>query len=77
MKAYRVTGQFFMGHRGWQTFSKEVAAQDDVGARERVLSDLGSRHRMKRTEIKILGVAEVPVEEVDDSAVQYRVRGKG
>ncbi len=74
MKAFRVSGQFVMD-RGWQRFSKEVAAEDEARAKEIILSDLGSRHRVKRTEVKIVKVKELTPEEIGDSAVEYKVKG--
>jgi large subunit ribosomal protein LX len=72
MKAYSVVGEFLMG-RGRQRFAKEVAAADEAGAREVVLSDLGSRHRVPRSHIKIIKVREVSHEEIDSSAVEFKV----
>ncbi len=75
MKAFRISGRFRMGH-GWQAYSKEVAAADEAGAREHLLSILGSQHGVARTYIEITGVAEVPLAEVRDHAVKYTVEGK-
>jgi len=57
MKAFRVTGSFQMGHN-WQPFSKEFAALDENGAREKALSIFGSKHRVRRDQIKITEVSE-------------------
>lgn len=75
MKAYRITGRFRMGH-DWQAFAKEVAAADEPGARERLLSILGSQHAVARKYIEIQQVAEVPPAELRDAAVRYEVEGK-
>ncbi len=75
MKAYRISGRFRMG-RGWQAYSKEVAAADEATAREHLLSILGSQHGVARKYIEIAGVAEVPSAEVRDHAVKYAVEGK-
>ncbi len=69
MTAYRITGRFRMG-RGWQAFAKEVAAPDEPGARERLLSVLGSQHGVARKYIEIQQVAEVPKAELRDPAVR-------
>ncbi len=74
MKAFRVSGQFLMGH-DWQRFVKDVAAEDDARARETLLSDLGSRHGVRRTLIQIQRVREVSQEEIRDPAVEFRVKG--
>ncbi|HYM40190.1 MAG TPA: 50S ribosomal protein L18Ae [Thermoplasmata archaeon] len=75
MKAYRISGRFRMG-RGWQAFSKEVAAADEAAARERLLSVLGSQHGVARKYIEVSGVAEVPAGEIRDHAVKYAVEAK-
>lgn len=75
MKAYRINGRFRMG-RGWQAYSKEVAAPDEGAARERLLSVLGSQHGVARKYIEIHTVAEVPAAELRDHAVKYAVEGK-
>ena len=75
MKGYRIQGRFRMG-RDWQGFSKEVAAADEAGAREHLLSILGSQHGVARKYIEIREVAEVPAAELQDHAVRYTVEGK-
>ena len=75
MKAFRISGRFRMG-RDWQAYSKEVAAEDEAAARERLLSILGSQHGVARKYIEIRDVAEVPVAELSDHAVKYTVEGK-
>jgi large subunit ribosomal protein LX len=74
MKAYRIRGRFRMG-RKWQAYSKEVAAADEVSAREQLLSVLGSQHGVARRYIEIRDVAEVPAGEIRDHAVRYTVEG--
>ena len=75
MKAYRISGRFRMGHE-WQAFSKEIAAADEAAARERLLSVLGSQHRVRRKYIEIHEATEVPPAELRDYAVRYEVEGK-
>jgi len=75
MKAFRISGRFRMG-RAWQPFTKEVAAEDEAAAREKLLSILGSQHKVARKYIEIAKAAEVPSSEVQDHAVQYAVEGE-
>ena len=75
MKGYRISGRFRMGH-DWQAFAKEVAAADEAGAKERLLSVLGSQHGVARKYIEVHQVIEVPVAELKDHAVRYTVEGK-
>lgn len=52
MKTYTVTGTFHPGgeQRG---FTVEVDAENSDVAREHTLAELGSKHRLKRTQIEI------------------------
>jgi len=55
MKAFQVTGSYDASRVGYrksmQNFSVQVAAVDENAAKEKVLSDLGSKHRKRREEI--------------------------
>jgi large subunit ribosomal protein LX len=75
MKAFRATGSFKTGKFTWQKYSIEVAALDEAGAAEKVMSDLGSRHKLKRTEIKIDELRALEANEIENPAVQYVVGG--
>jgi ribosomal protein L20A (L18A) len=48
-----------------------VAAKDDVAAKEKLLSILGSQHGVPRKYVTIAAVAEVPKDQVQDHAVRY------
>src|SRR5439155_25991958 len=72
MKAFRISGRFRMGRR-WQPFSKELAASDEVAAREKLLSVLGSQHGVPRKYVTIAQVAEVPADQIEAHAVRYAV----
>ena len=76
MKAFKVVGTFKIEKRKWQDFKIEVAAEDEEGAREKVLSSLGSRHRLNRKEIKISEISEIPGNEISDLVVKYVVEEK-
>jgi large subunit ribosomal protein LX len=75
MKAFRISGRFRMG-RAWQPFSKELAANDEAAAREKLLSILGSQHGVPRKYVTIATVAEVPPEQVEDHAVKYALEAR-
>jgi large subunit ribosomal protein LX len=70
MKAFRVKGLFKMGNR-MQPFEKELVAETKNAAEEKILSTLGSRHRVKRKEIKIENIQEIKEEEITDPVVKY------
>ena len=72
MKAFKVTGSFRMG-RSPSPFAKEVAAMDKKAAEEVVLSDLGSKHKVKRYDITIDKVTELKPDEVSDSAISFKL----
>ena len=72
MKAFKVTGSFRMGRKP-NPFAKEVAAADKKAAEEVVLSDLGSKHKVKRYDITIDKVTEMKPEEVTDLTVSFKI----
>jgi large subunit ribosomal protein LX len=72
MKGYRAAGSFKDNNKT-QRFSIEIAAEDADKAKEKVLSTLGSRHKLKRWEIKLDEVSEIAVEEITDPVVTYLV----
>jgi large subunit ribosomal protein LX len=72
MKAFRVTGTFLMG-RAWQRFRKEVAAPDKDAALEKIYSDLGSKHRVKRRAVRVRSIEELPKDAVTNPVVAHLV----
>ncbi|MFW5904196.1 MAG: 50S ribosomal protein L18Ae [Candidatus Saliniplasma sp.] len=72
MKVYKVKGKFRMGRRrtDWQHFAKEVVGDDKDSAVEKIYSLLGSKHRVKRTNIKVREVNEIEKENVEDAYVE-------
>jgi len=69
-KAYRINGKFLMGE-DWQRFTKEVIAPNEKKAREILLSDMGSKHRVKRRSIDIKEVVEIPSDEIENLVAKY------
>ena len=72
MKAFLVTGHF-ADPRKEQPFSIEMAAEDETAVREKVLSTIVSRHKMKRWQITITAVEELPAEKVESHLVKYQI----
>lgn len=70
MKAYVVSGTFKMGINKRQKFEKEVASENENGAKEKVYSLIGSKHRVNRKEIKIENVKEINPKEAKDAVVK-------
>jgi large subunit ribosomal protein LX len=52
MAEYTVRGRF-QARGGWSSFETAVDAPNEDVAEERVYANLGSRHRLKRTQIEI------------------------
>ncbi|MCD6481185.1 MAG: 50S ribosomal protein L18a [Thermoplasmata archaeon] len=70
MKAYRIKGSFLMKDV-WQPFAKEVIGNNEEEAKERLLSIMGSRHKVKRRMIKIEEVKELQKDEIEDAVIKY------
>lgn len=69
VKIFRVRGEMLISHDKfpeWRKFEVYVRALKEEHALERVYSELGSRHKLKRRHIRIKEVKPVPVEEVED-----------
>jgi len=47
-------------------FRRELLGEKEMHVRERILSELGSRHRVKRKEITISEIREIKPEEVQN-----------
>lgn len=71
MKAFRVSGKFWMGHIE-TPFTVETIGNDDAAARDRVLSTIGSKHRVDRHHITIEKVQEISVDEITDAVVEKK-----
>ncbi len=76
MKCFRVKGTFADDRQGQQPFNVEVAAESEEAAKEQIVSTLGSRHKVKRWQIKISEAKEVPNDQIEDQVVKYKVTGE-
>ncbi len=76
MKVYRVRGLYSPKGKKWHKFTKDVIAEDDTSALERVYSVMGSKHGIKRRLIKIEDVKEIAPDESEDPVVRYYMSGK-
>jgi large subunit ribosomal protein LX len=73
VKIFRVEGLMLIATGKlprWQKFVVEVRALNRNQALELVLSTLGGRHKVKRANIKILKVEEIPPEEAFDKHIK-------
>ena len=65
VRTYRVTGR--ISKPNLQTkFVREVKATKSVDAIEHIYTNIGSRHRVKRHQIKIDDVEEIEIEDMDN-----------
>ena len=73
MKAFLITGTYADPRQKQQPFSIEMAAEDEAGVKEKVLSTIGSKHKLKRWQISIKEVKELSPEEVTNHVVKYQI----
>ncbi|KXH75750.1 MAG: hypothetical protein AM326_08630 [Candidatus Thorarchaeota archaeon SMTZ-45] len=62
-KIWRATGAYIKGKRKF-TFTRELLADKEDHVRERIFSEMGSRHRVKRKDVEISEINEIKPEEV-------------
>ena len=73
MKAFRVDGELEVGRRDWRKFSKEIAAENEEKAKEKILCDLGSRHGLGRRSLRIRTVKVLKSEDITDHTVRHQI----
>lgn len=74
MKVFRVTGEINKPNLT-TPFAKEILAEKSEHAVEKVYTEIGSKHRVKRHHIKIIASTEVPAEEIKDDVLRQLVQG--
>jgi len=75
IKIFRVTGKITKPN--WQTsFQKEIRALKQEEALDRLYKEIGSKHKAKRFQIKIVKVEEIKPEEVTDLTVKKLTLGE-
>ena len=72
MKIFRLTGDFKMG-KNWQNFTKEVLAEDVKDAVERFVSDMGGKHGIKRTQIRVKNTEAMKNEDVENLVLRQMI----
>jgi large subunit ribosomal protein LX len=75
VKVFKVTGEISKPNLK-TSFKKEVIAIKSEHAVEKIYAELGSRHRVKRFQIKIVKVEEVPPEEIENPLLKKLVVGE-
>lgn len=76
MKAYRIHGKMRVGTKlmHWQPFTWEVVAKDEDDAIERVYSEVGSKHGVKRNLIEIEKIEAITLEVATNPRVIYALQ---
>ena len=75
VKVFRITGK--IDKPNWKTnFKKEVRALKPEDAVEKIYKELGSKHRAKRFQIKVLEVKEISSEEVTNPIIKKLATGE-
>jgi len=64
-KIYRIKGKFVLGSEV-QVFTKEYKAIKEEDIYEKIYSVFGSKHGIKRNQIKIESIEEITADEVED-----------
>lgn len=76
MRVFRIIGE--IRKPNWQTpFEKEVIAIKPEHAVEKIYMELGSKHRVKRFQIKINEVKEIAHNQVEDPLIRKLLSGEG
>jgi large subunit ribosomal protein LX len=75
VKVFRVTGEINKPNLK-TSFAKEMVVAKPEHAVEKVYAEIGSQHRVKRFQIKILNVEEVPPEEIENPILKKIVTGE-
>lgn len=75
VKVFRVTGEIIKPNLK-TSFRKEVRAVKPEEVVERIYKELGSRHRAKRFQIKILNIEEISPDEIEDDLIRKLTLGE-
>jgi large subunit ribosomal protein LX len=62
-KIWRASGEYIKKNKKF-TFTREILGDKETHVREKILSELGSRHRVRRRDIAINEIKELKPEEV-------------
>jgi large subunit ribosomal protein LX len=76
LKVFRIKGEIQKPNLE-TSFVKEFVAVKPEHTIEKVYAELGSRHRAKRFQIKILSVEEIKPEEIENPILKKLVAGEG
>ncbi|HUV98039.1 MAG TPA: 50S ribosomal protein L18Ae [Candidatus Paceibacterota bacterium] len=75
VKVFRIIGKIVKPNLK-TTFRKEIRALSPENAKEKIYTDIGSKHRAKRFQIRILEVEEIPPEEIQNPLIRKLTLGE-
>ncbi|MDR0797316.1 MAG: 50S ribosomal protein L18a [Nitrososphaerota archaeon] len=75
MKVFRVTGEINKPNLV-TPFAKEIIAEKKEHAIEKVYTEIGSKHRVKRFQLKIESAVELSVDEIENEIIKKIVLGE-
>jgi large subunit ribosomal protein LX len=75
INVFKVSGSYKKGKRS-QKFFKEILIENKDNAKEYILSVIGSKHRVKRREIKISNIEKISKDQVTDPIIKQMIGGK-
>jgi large subunit ribosomal protein LX len=75
MKVFKVTGEIHKPNLA-TPFAKELLAEKREHAIEKIYTEIGSRHRVKRCHITIESAVEVPAEKIEDEILKKIILGE-
>ncbi|MDI6724442.1 MAG: 50S ribosomal protein L18Ae [Methanobacterium sp.] len=73
-KIFRIQGKFMMG-KSFKPFTKELKAIKEEDIQEKIYSDFGSKHGIKRNKIIIEEIKEISEDEVQDPIIKALIEG--
>ncbi len=68
-KIFRIQGKFMMGNN-LKPFTKELKATNEEDIKEKIYSEFGSKHHIKRSKVKIEEIKEISPYEVQDLVIK-------
>ncbi len=68
-KIFRIQGKFMMGN-SYKPFIKELKAINEENISEKIYSDFGSKHGIKRSKIIIEEIKEISEDDVQDPIIK-------
>ena len=69
-KVWRASGSYTKDKRKYQ-FTHELLAQKEEHVKEKIMSELGSKHRVKRGSITFTSVKQIKPEELTDLTLRH------